>query len=121
VDQQFVTPAIDPFSAKNRQMSDREIREFLSNYKIPTDCPLLTQISRFDRWKDPMGVIEAFRKAREQVDCRLVLVGNNASDDPKGDVILETIKSAIDDSIIVLSVDDPVLVNALQRRAAVVL
>jgi trehalose synthase len=121
VAQHFVTPAIDPFSAKNREMSDREIREFLSNYKIPTDRPLVTQISRFDRWKDPMGVIEAFRKARDQVDCRLVLVGNNASDDPEGGKILETIKSVADEGIIVLAVDDPSLVNALQRSAAVVL
>ena len=121
IDQQFVTPAIDPFSAKNRELSDREIREFLRNYKIPTDRPLVTQISRFDRWKDPMGVIDAFRKAREQVDCRLVLVGNNASDDPEGGKILETIESVADDGIIVLAVDDPTLVNALQRSAAVVL
>src|SRR3954454_1079723 len=121
IDQQFVTPAIDPFSAKNREMSDREIREFLSNYRIPTDRPLVTQISRFDRWKDPMGVIEAFRKARDQVDCRLVLVGNNASDDPEGAEILETIKSVTDEGIMVLAVDDPTLVNALQRSAAVVL
>jgi len=120
-DQHFVTPAIEPFSAKNRELSDREINEFLGNYKIPTDRPFVTQISRFDRWKDPMGVIEAFRKARQQVDCRLVLVGNNASDDPEGGKILETIKSVADENIIVLAVDDPTLVNALQRSAAVVL
>jgi trehalose synthase len=81
----------------------------------------VTQISRFDRWKDPMGVIEAFRKARERADCTLVLLGNTASDDPEGDVILETIKNSIDQRVIVLTVDDPLLVNALQRRAAVVL
>jgi trehalose synthase len=121
VDQHFVTPAIDPFSAKNRELSDREIQEFLGNYKIPTHRPLVTQISRFDRWKDPMGVIEAFRKAREQVECTLVLVGNNASDDPEGAKILEMIESAADEDIIVLAVDDPTLVNALQRSAAVVL
>jgi len=121
VDQHFITPAIDPFSAKNREMSDREVGEFLDNYKIPTDRPLVTQISRFDRWKDPMGVIEAFRKAREQVECRLVLVGNNATDDPEGGKILEKIKSVADEGIIVLAVDDPTLVNALQRFAAVVL
>ncbi|WFU18062.1 glycosyltransferase [Bradyrhizobium sp. CB3481] len=119
--QHFVTPAIDPFSAKNRELSAREIGEFLGNYKIPTDRPLVTQISRFDRWKDPTGVIEAFRKARQQVDCTLVLVGNNASDDPEGGKILEAIQSAADDGIIILSVDDPTLVNALQRSAAVVL
>jgi trehalose synthase len=121
VDEQFVTPAIDPFSAKNRELSDREIREFLGNYKIPTDRPLVTQISRFDRWKDPMGVIEAFRNARKQVECTLVLVGNNASDDPEGGKILETIENVADEGIIVLAVDDPTLVNALQRSAAVVL
>jgi trehalose synthase len=121
IDQRFVTPAIDPFSAKNRELSDREIREFLRNYKIPTDRPLVTQISRFDRWKDPIGVIEAFRKAREQVDCTLVLIGNNASDDPEGGKLLEMIESVADEGIIVLSVDDPTLVNALQRSAAVVL
>jgi len=81
----------------------------------------VTQISRFDRWKDPMGVIEAFRKAREREDCTLVLLGNTASDDPEGDVILETIRNSIDQRVIVLTVDDPLLVNALQRRAAVVL
>jgi trehalose synthase len=121
IDQRFVTPAIDPFSAKNRELSDREIREFLRNYKIPSDRPLVTQISRFDRWKDPIGVLNAFRKAREQVDCTLVLIGNNASDDPEGGKILETIESVADEGIIVLSVDDPTLVNALQRSAAVVL
>jgi trehalose synthase len=121
IDQRFIAPAIDPFSAKNRELSAGEIRECLAYHRIPIDRPLVVQISRFDRWKDPMGVIEAFRKAREQVDCMLVLVGNNATDDPESEVILETIKNSIDESIIVITVDDPVLVNALQRHAAVVL
>src|SRR5207249_6429316 len=94
IDQRFITPAIDPFSAKNMELSDQEIRECLAHHRIPTDRPLVTQISRFDRWKDPMGVIEAFRKARKQIDCTLVLVGNDAADDPEGDVILETIKNS---------------------------
>jgi trehalose synthase len=119
--QRFITPAINPFSAKNAELSEREIDQCLSLHRIPTDRPLVTQISRFDRWKDPMGVIEAFRKAREREDCTLVLLGNTASDDPEGDVILETIRNSIDQRIIVLTVDDPLLVNALQRRAAVVL
>lgn len=119
--EKFIAPAIDPFSAKNRELSEAEIRESLASYKIPTDRPLIVQISRFDRWKDPMGVIEAYRTARKQVDCTLVLVGNNASDDPESKVILDTILSSIDDGIIVVTADDPLLVNALQRRAAVVL
>jgi trehalose synthase len=102
-------------------MSNKEISEFLRSYKIPTDRPLVTQISRFDRWKDPMGVIDAFRKAREQVDCTLVLVGNNASDDQEGEQMLDSIRSMADEGIIILAVDDPALVNALQRHAAVVL
>jgi trehalose synthase len=68
-----------------------------------------------------MGVIDAFRKAREQVDCTLVLVGNNASDDPEGEQMLDSIRSMADEGIIILAVDDPALVNALQRHAAVVL
>src|SRR6267142_2288871 len=78
-------------------------------------------LSQSDRWKDPAGVSEACRKARKQADCTLVLLGNKATDDPEGEVILETIQNSIDERIIVLTVDDPVLVNALQRRAAVVL
>lgn len=121
VTQRFITPAIDPFSAKNTELSEQEIRECLRYHRIPTDRPLVTQISRFDRWKDPVGVIEAFRRAREQADCTLVLVGNNASDDPESHVVLETIRSSIDERVIVLAVDDPLLVNALQRHSAVVL
>lgn len=121
VDQPLITPAIDPFSAKNSELSDSEINACLASYRIPLDRPLVVQVSRFDRWKDPLGVIEACRKAREEIDCTLVLVGNGAIDDPEGDVILETIHSSIDERVVVLTVDDPILVNALQRRAAVVL
>src|SRR3954449_2786473 len=105
IDQRFVTPAIDPFSPKNTDLSDAEITDCLAYHRIPTDRPLVAQISRFDRWKDPMGVIEAFRKARKEVDCTLVLVGNNASDDPEGGKIFETVKDVADESIIVLAVD----------------
>jgi trehalose synthase len=114
-------PGHRPFLDQERGLSSEEIRECLIRHRIPMDRPIVTQISRFDRWKDPVGVIEAFRKARKRADCTLVLVGNNASDDPEGEVILETIRSAIDERIIVIAVDDPVLVNALQRHAAVVL
>jgi trehalose synthase len=66
-------------------------------------------------------VIEAFRQARKVVDCTLVLLGNTAVDDPEAEVILETIHSSADGRLLVLTVDDAMLVNALQRRAAVVL
>jgi trehalose synthase len=121
IDQRFFMPAIDPFSAKNTELSDQEITACLTQHRIPLDRPLVVQISRFDRWKDPVGVIEAFRRARKQIDCTLILLGNHALDDPEGDIILETIHSSVDKNIIVITVDDPCLVNALQRRAAVVL
>jgi len=66
-------------------------------------------------------VIEAFGKARKQIDCTLVLLGNTATDDPEGELILERVRSAADDTVLVITVEDPVLVNALQRHAAVVL
>jgi trehalose synthase len=121
IQQHFITPAINPFSPKNCEMTDQSISECLAQHRVPTDRPIVAQISRFDRWKDPMGVIEAFRKARKEVDCTLVLLGNVAVDDPESDVILETIRSSVDDRVVVLTVDDPILVNALQRRAAVIL
>jgi trehalose synthase len=121
VAQRFIPPAINPFSPKNKELSADEIRQCLACYSIPTDRPLVVQISRFDRWKDPAGVITAFKKAREQVPCTLLLVGNSASDDPEGAIIQQTIQSSADERIIVISADDPLLVNALQRSAAVVL
>jgi trehalose synthase len=121
IEQRFITPAINPFSAKNRELSEEEIERCLAQYRIPTDRPLVVQISRFDPWKDPAGVIDAFRIVREQVDCTLVLVGSAAMDDPEAGAILETIESSVDDRIMLITVEDAILVNALQRRAAVVL
>jgi trehalose synthase len=120
-EQHFVTPAIDPLSPKNGDLPDEQIEQCLARHKIATDCPLVTQISRFDRWKDPAGVVDAFRKVRSKVDCNLVLLGSSASDDPESEAVLTELDTLVDESITVLTVDDPILVNALQRRAAVVL
>ncbi len=119
--QHFIMPAIDPFSSTNREFSDAEIDERLARYDIPNDWPLVVQVSRFDRWKDPEGVIEAFRIARKEVDCTLVLVGNVATDDPEGQEVFESLCGCAEERIRILSVQDSALVNALQRRAAVVL
>src|SRR5436309_9962436 len=115
-------PAIDPFTIKNRQLSDREINERLSRYEIPTDLPLVVQVSRFDPWKDPKGVLEAFKRARKEMDATLVLLGNFATDDPEGEEIFHSLCASRDERILILtSGDDTALVNALQTRAAVVL
>jgi trehalose synthase len=120
--QRVMMPAIDPFTIKNRQLSDREIDERLAHYKIPTDLPLIVQVSRFDPWKDPKGVVDAFKLARKQIDARLVLLGNFATDDPEGEEIFDSLCACRDERILILtSGDDTALVNALQTRAAVVL
>jgi trehalose synthase len=121
VPQRFIMPAINPFSTTNKDLSDAEIANRLKHYAIPDDLPLVVQVSRFDKWKDPQGVIDAFRIARKQVDCTLVLVGNVATDDPEGQQIFESLCTCSEERIRVLSVQDSALVNALQRRAAVVL
>lgn len=119
--QRFIMPAINPFSTTNKELSDAEIADRFAHYDIPTDLPLVVQVSRFDRWKDPHGVIDAFRIARKQVDCTLVLVGNVATDDPEGQEVFASLCRCGEDRIRILSVQDTALVNALQRRATVVL
>jgi len=119
--QLFFMPAIDPFSITNRPLSEQDIDERLNHYQIPTDLPLVVQISRFDRWKDPQGVIQAFKLARKEVDCTLVLLGNVATDDPEGEEVYQSLLDSRDERIIILSRQDGALVNALQRRAAAVL
>lgn len=113
-------PAIDPFSSTNKELTEKEIDERLRHYGIPTDLPLVVQISRFDRWKDPEGVIKAFKLAKKEVKCTLVLLGNVATDDPEGDEVYRSLLGDREERIIILSHQDGALVNALQRRAAVV-
>jgi trehalose synthase len=119
--QRFIMPAINPFSTTNKQLSDDEIDDRLEHYNIPMDLPLVVQVSRFDKWKDPQGVIDAFKIARKEVDCTLVLVGNVATDDPEGQEVFSSLCKCAEERIRILSVQDTALVNALQRRAAVVL
>jgi trehalose synthase len=119
--QRFIMPAINPFSVTNKPLSEQEIEDRLAHYGIPADLPLVVQVSRFDTWKDPQGVIDAFRIARKEVEATLVLVGNVATDDPEGQEVFESLCKCSEERIRILSVQDSALVNALQRRAAVVL
>lgn len=119
--QVFIPPAIDPFAITNKDLSDTEIDDRLAYYKIPTDLPLVVQISRFDTWKDPQGVIQAFKLARKEAPATLVLLGNVATDDPEGEEVYRSLVDQREERIIILSRQDGALVNALQRRASVVL
>ncbi len=119
----IIPPAIDPFSEINREMSDTDADAKLREYDISLNKPILTQVSRFDKWKDPLGVLEVFERVKRSVDCQLILLGNMANDDPEGPVIFADVtrKAAEMDDVKLVTQTDPQLVNALQRRAAVVL
>lgn len=121
IPQFVVMPAIDPFSIKNKALSEKEIQERLDHYKIPTDLPLVVQISRFDAAKDPEGVVKAFLLASKKVKATLVLLGAAATDDPEGERIYESLLHHRSERIILMSHEDTALVNALQHKAHVVL
>jgi trehalose synthase len=121
VRQGFIMPAIDPFSLINQEISRAESARHLERYGIPRDLPLVVQAGRFDKWKDPQGVIDAFCVASKRNPATLVLAGNTAADDPEGPAMYEEICGLAGERVLVIAADDPLLVNALQRRAAVVL
>lgn len=122
VDQRVIPPSIDPLSPKNEELSDHTIDRYLSKFGVDQDKPLLCQVSRFDYFKDPEGVIKIFQKVRQEVDCRLVLVGSMATDDPESEAIYKHIVTEYgdDSDIIIISALNHILVNALQRRSSVV-
>jgi trehalose synthase len=123
MDTHIIAPAIDPFSEINREMTGDEIDLKLREYRLDCRKPLLVQVSRFDKWKDPLGVLEVFRRVRQDVDCQLVLLGNMATDDPEGPEIFEEVLKQTEamDDVTLMTHTDPALVNALQRCASVVL
>jgi trehalose synthase len=121
VPQRVIMPAIDPFSQTNEEITRADTTQHLRRYGIPRDLPLVVQAGRFDKWKDPQGVIEAFCAAAQRAPATLVLAGNTAADDPEGPAMHEQICASSGERVTVIAADDPLLVNALQRRAAVVL
>jgi trehalose synthase len=125
VEKFIITPSIDPISEKNRELTDGEIQETLNKFKIPTDRPIILQVSRFDRFKDPIGVIKAFRIVKKYNDCILILAGSPATDDPEGEMVLNEVKEFVandpDIYILLLPAFSDKDINALQRIATVIL
>lgn len=125
VPQFLVYPSIDPLADKNRRMSRHEVHKRLDRLQVPTDKPLLLQVSRFDRFKDPIGVINAYQMVKRYHDVRLVLAGGGADDDPEGAQVLNEVREAAghDADILVLNLpaDAHLEINALQRAAAIVI
>ncbi len=126
VKQEVIYPAIDPISPKNMELPEKTISKYLKKFNIPMDKPIITQISRFDKWKDPLGVVEVYRRVKEKVDCRLVLCGSMAPDDPEGWKIYERVEKRAKDlrqnsDIILVTSENNILVNVLQRSSAVII
>ena len=125
IPQYLFYPAIDPLADKNKELDPEFIVEVLRRYSIDPLRPILTQISRFDRLKDPLGVIRAYRIVRRYFDCQLVLAGGSASDDPEGAAVLREVKAAADGDadikVLELPAWAPLEVNALQRASTIVI
>ncbi|MGE5217446.1 MAG: glycosyltransferase [Chloroflexota bacterium] len=125
IPQVLISPSIDPLSDKNKELDEETIDAVFSRFGIDRSRPVITQISRFDYLKDPLGVIKAFRLAREHVDGQLVLAGGAATDDPEGPLIMEQVKAeaAKDKDIFVLFLPpaSDIEINALQRGSTIVL
>lgn len=124
--QYIVAPSINPLSDKNKELSKKEIEKVYDEFSLDPERPILLQVSRFDRFKDPVGVINAFRLVKKSIpSVQLVLAGGSADDDPEGAVVLEeTLLAANSDKdvhVLSLPPDANVTINALQRAADVVI
>jgi trehalose synthase len=121
----LIPPSIDPLSEKNIELPLKEISHFLESWGLKKDIPIITQVSRFDRFKDPVGVIESYRLIKKHVPVQLVLAGGSASDDPEGQQVLEEVKAYAGDDpdihILELAPDAHRAINALQRGSAIIL
>ena len=122
-DEYIMYPAIDPFNDKNKDLTSSQIKGELEKYNIDPSIPLVLQVSRFDKLKDPIGVIEAFQIVQEMgTTAQLVLAGGTASDDPEGAKVLKKVlkKAKGNPAIHVLQSPPDITINALQRAASVV-
>lgn len=125
IPQYLFYPCIDPLSEKNKELDDSFIQKVCDDFGIDRSRPIVTQVSRFDRLKDPVGVVEAYKLAKKYVDCQLVLAGGGATDDPEGAVVLQEVKEAAgnDPDIIVLDLPPwcALEINAIQRASTLVI
>jgi len=123
--QVLISPSIDPLSDKNKELPPEIIAPVLERFGIDKSRPIITQISRFDYLKDPVGVIKAYKMCKKHIDCQLILAGGGATDDPEGLIVLEEVKSAAADDpdvhILLLPPASDIEINALQRASTVIL
>lgn len=121
----LVPPSIDPLSPKNRPLENSDLEAARKRFGLDPGRPLLVQVSRFDRFKDPVGVIEAYRLVRKVLPVQIVLAGGGATDDPEGRAVLEDVLEVAggdpDIHVIDLPPDAHATINALQRLADIIL
>ncbi|UCH52159.1 MAG: glycosyltransferase [Chloroflexota bacterium] len=121
----LVTPSIDPLSDKNKELDSGTIDAVLAKYGLISDKPMITQVSRFDRLKDPLGVIEAFEMVKKNIDCQLVLAGGTATDDPESEEVLEEVRKRAEENpdvhVLLVPPESDVDINALQQAATVII
>ncbi len=123
--QYVIAPSIDPLSEKNCELPADEVRAVGEELNLDPELPVVLQVSRYDRFKDPLGVIEAYKLARKLTPLQLVLAGGGASDDPEGEAVLNEVRRAAADDpdvhVLLLPADAHRTINALQRLSAIVL
>jgi trehalose synthase len=119
----LIAPAIDPLTMKNRKLEKSKRVQALEDHGINLDKPMMSQVSRFDKWKDPLGVIEVFKKVKKSIDAQLVLLGAPASDDPEGQEIFRELKKKIKglEDVTIINKHSELLVNAIQSLSDVVI
>lgn len=124
IPQYLFYPCIDPLSEKNKDLEESYINQVCEDFGIDRSRPIVTQVSRFDRAKDPVGVIQAFKQARKYVDCQLVMAGGGATDDPEGAAVLKEVQEAAGNDPDIIILDLPpwcaLQINALQRASTLV-
>jgi trehalose synthase len=123
--QYIIAPSIDPLTDKNRELPPHEVEAVRQQFRLDPELPMILQVSRYDRFKDPLGVIEAYRLASRQTPMQLVLAGGGASDDPEGEAVLSEVRHAAEGDphihVLLLPSDAHRTINALQRAADIVL
>ena len=124
ITQYLFYPCIDPLSEKNRDLPDTVVQKVCDEFGIDRSRPIVTQVSRFDRLKDPVGVVRAYKLAKKYVDCQLVLAGGGASDDPEGAAVLAEVKNEAGNDPDIIILDLPPWcaheINAIQRASTLV-
>jgi trehalose synthase len=118
----IIRPSIDPLNIKNREIPLSTISKYLTKHNIERKKPIITQISRFDKWKDPEGMIKIFKMIQKKMDCQLILAGSMATDDPEGQEIFEHLEKLVEqekDIKLIINAPD-ILINVLQRASSVI-